>query len=159
MKRTAIGLSALVCVLLLSSCGMGHYRNDVQTGQLAKKCARAIGMENADYGTWEDMDNGTGEDAPDVTVCRAKDGGSLDEFGIWRAEGDDVREMASLLGDYLKRNYEDNRAYYDSYLPQETPKLRDAEVRVFGNYAVYAVLEPEKRELFFRTVEQELKTA
>ena len=47
--------------------------------------------------------------------------------------------------------------WYDSYIAQETPKLRDAEVKVFGNYAVYAIASKEDRAAFFDAVENALR--
>lgn len=159
-KNCHVGvLGLLLCAAVLTACSLGQYRDDVETDLLARRCAEAVGMQDAEYGTWEDWAEGRQSDGepPDVTVCRSGDSGNLDEFGIWRTSRGDAGKMASLIGDYLKQSYEDNRAYYESYLPLETPKLRDAEVRIVGTYVAYAVLEPEKRALFFHTVEEELR--
>ena len=64
--------------------------------------------------------------------------------------------MAKLLRDYLAQAYEDNRVWYDSYMPEETPKLRDAEVKVFGNYVVYAIYSSADKATLFDAVKAAL---
>ena len=79
-------------------------------------------------------------------------GDRIDEYGILHSDIG-TEEAARLLREYLTRSYEQNRAFYDSYIPTETPKLRDAEVRVFGDYVVYAILSPEERSTLFARAE------
>lgn len=87
----------------------------------------------------------------------AADRNNLDEFGVWHAEPGSVSRLGDAILSYLSASYENNRAYYDSYIPRETPKLRDAEVRIYGNYVAYAILDGEEKNAFFHTVEQELR--
>ncbi len=157
MKRTLLVLLAL-CLPALSACRAKAYRNDVAPQTLALLGAEAAGMEAPVFAGADELAEITGqrEELPDIAVCYAADGNSLDEFGVWRAGSDDIKAAASLLRAYLSSTYENNRAYYDSYIPAETPKLRDAEVRVYGAYAVYAILSPESRERFFSKIETEL---
>jgi hypothetical protein len=93
------------------------------------------------------------EGISDFTVYIRADRNNIDEFGIYRMGDGDVREMATLLEGYLSRSLEQNRDWYDSYIPAETPKLRRAEVRVFGDYAVYAILSDSDRKHFFERIE------
>jgi len=62
-----------------------------------------------------------------------------------------------LLQGYLQKRYTENQEWYNSYMPTETPKLRDAEVRIYGNCVVYAVLSSEQRTAFFAECEKLLK--
>ena len=93
---------------------------------------------------------------PKGTVFFAADGKNLDEFGIWHLPAEQVGEMKNLLESYLSESLERNRSFYDSYIPEETPKLRDAEVRVFGNYVAYAILSEHDRARFFQVLKNEL---
>lgn len=94
-------------------------------------------------------------DLPDYVlefcVLYAQEVACLDEVGVFHVtDGASAAALASLLRDaYLRPCYERNRDWYDSYMPHETPKLRDAEVRVFGNYVAYAILAPASRAAFF----------
>ena len=86
----------------------------------------------------------------------AADGNRLDEFGIFYS--DRPRELKDELEDYLEDTLEENRSFYDSYIPEETPKLRDAEVRSFGDCVVYAILSPEHKKELFRRIEEDLRS-
>lgn len=160
MKKLIL-FPVLLFLLLLPACRAKTYRNDLAPEDLAQTCAEAIGMEDPIYENAEVLRNVSTsfEKRPDATVCYTANGGNLDEFCIWRTDNDDVGTVVSFLNAYLGETLENNRAYYDSYIPEETPKLRDAEVRVYGSYAVYAVLSPEARKTFFATVESALTPA
>ena len=96
------------------------------------------------------------EDLTDFEICFSSDGNNLNEFGIWHVRSDQIAPLEATLRTYLAESLLRNRNFYDSYIPQETPKLENAEVRVFGNYVCYAILNAQDREIFFRTVEEEL---
>ena len=87
----------------------------------------------------------------------AANASNLNQVGIYHVEEGHAKEMKETLSNYLAKALEKNEAWYDSYIPEETPKLRDAEVRVFGNYVAYAILDAEDRATFFDAIEAELK--
>ena len=95
---------------------------------------------------------------PELCVLYAQEIACLDEVGVFHVtDGASAASLASLLHDaYLRPSYERNRDWYNSYMPHETPKLRDAEVRVFGNYVAYAILSPASRAAFFSAIEAAL---
>lgn len=160
MKKTLLFALAFA-LLFLPACHAKSYRNDLSTEQLAQIGAEAAAMEEpqiADAETLAEI-TGTENPLPDMTVCYSANGNSLDEIGIWRTEGNAGKTIVPILRAYLEKTYENNRAYYDSYIPEETPKLRDAEVRVYGSYVVYAVLSAESRASFFGAIEKELSVA
>ena len=82
----------------------------------------------------------------------ATGGDCIDEYGILHTDID-IEGAERLIREYLARSYEENRAFYDSYIPAETPKLRDAQVRVYGDYVVYAILSPADRDRLFDRIE------
>ena len=143
--------------LLFPSCGGPDYRNDLSAEELSKKCARELNFQDF---ALEGSDAFPKENrpglAPDVSVCYSTNGNNLDEICIWKASGEKPRQVASFLADSLFERYEENESFYQSYIPEELPKLRDAEVRVYGNYVVYAVLSPEQKKAFFQFLEKTL---
>ena len=158
-KMTSLLL--LLCLLFsLASCGMKEkeYADDVSTETLSETVQRKltdtdfVRVENDYLEEYITLPS----DARDFCICIATDGNNLNEFGIWRVDDDSTESLRALLRTYLDHSLERNRAFYDSYIPQETAKLRDAEVRVFGDYVVYAILNPTDRKLFFQTVENAL---
>ena len=96
------------------------------------------------------------EGLSDYRICFSADGSNLNEFGIWHVRADQIAPLEATLRAYLAESLLRNREFYNSYIPQETPKLEHAEVRVFGNYVCYAILDENDRTVFFRTLEEEL---
>ena len=158
MKRTAFFLLAFSLLFLPACRASQPYRNDLSAQRLAEIGAEAAAMEEAQAANAEELADmiGTEAELPDMVVYYSANGNSLDEFGIWRTDGDAVKTVVPILRSYLDKTYENNRAYYDSYIPRETPKLRDAEIRVYGSYVVYAVLSAESRARFFAAIEENL---
>ena len=88
-------------------------------------------------------------------IYYAADGNNLDEFGIFYTTQPELLE--DHLEDYLDECLEENQSFYDSYIPEQTPKLRDAEVRVFGNCVAYGILSKEDQKAFFDTIDETLR--
>lgn len=156
MKRFLFLIPALSC-LILTACRTATPRNylkDLSAAELADLAgadlAEDFRVADADYLT--DYVN-LPQAGYSLSVRIADGGDRIDEYGILRSDIG-TEEAARLLREYLARSYEQNRTFYDSYIPAETPKLRDAEVRVYGDYAVYAILSPEEKDAFFNRVEQ-----
>lgn len=154
MKRTYIRFCCFLFCLpfFLVACAKKSYRNDLSAMEVAATLSESIGLD-ADFGDRTMLsDQIIISSDSDLTVCTAKDGTNIDEFGVWHTEN--PAQARRQLETYLERSYQQNKAYYDSYIPDQTPKLRDAEVRIFGSYAVYAVLDPEQKANFFRAAEK-----
>ncbi len=82
----------------------------------------------------------------------------INEFGIFHAPSAEARdELKKLTETYLQSLRTDQRAFIESYAPEELPKLDRSEVKVMGNYVVYAILSDDERELVFETVEKKLR--
>ena len=92
----------------------------------------------------------------DMTVIFAANGSNLNELGIFHVPAEKVGEAKALLEGYLKTALERHQGWYDSYIPEETPKLRDAEVKVFGNYVAYAIFDAKDRTTVFESIENTL---
>ena len=160
MKRifSLLALVALLCSL--SACRKATYSDLIPSERLGAELLEALDADG-DYLAAEDDALADYFTVPDFVTDHAvyfrSDRNNLDEFGIFHAEDGRAEEMAALLSNYLDRSFADNRAWYDSYIPAETPKLRDAEVRTYGNYAVYAILSREDRTRAFEALESALK--
>ncbi len=92
----------------------------------------------------------------DYEICFSSDGSNLDEFGVWHVKGEQVAAIEAALRTYLSESLRKNREFYNSYIPEETPKLEKAEVRSFGNYVCYAILDERDKKIFFGTIQEEL---
>ena len=150
-----------VGVILAKLLGMDF----IDTDLLIKNALDAIGG-NTQYTEVDDdylSDYFTEADWMDDTELRIAlnqsegSGYNINEVGVYHVKDGHASEMEDLLTNYLESAYEKNKTWYDSYIPEETPKLRDAEVKVFGNYVVYAILSESERNTFFTAIEDQLK--
>ena len=159
MKRFLIILLTLALLPILPSCADAHYRDDVKLTDLVKSIEAAI-PARTDYATAQDGSLDDYFSMPDYvteSVIRfSMNAKNLDEYGIFHVTEGNAAAMEKLLRDYLAQAYEDNHVWYDSYMPEETPKLRDAEVKVFGNYVVYAIYSSADKATLFGAVKSAL---
>lgn len=152
-------LTALSVAVFAVSCG-DDYRDDLSTAKLADEVIVALddGVTylSAREGYLDDYLT-IPADVTDYRIFIAQNGNAnINEIGIFRLDGK-ADGFAEELKTYLAESYRDNKEFYNGYIPEETPKLRDAEVRVYGNYAVYAILSADDRETVFSTVGNLLK--
>lgn len=63
---------------------------------------------------------------------------NINEYGVFKT--DDPDAMKDLLHAYLEYREE---IWMDEYLPEEHPKLQNAQVWVMGDYVMYAILDSE----------------
>ncbi len=159
MKRFLLILLMLTLLPILPSCANASYRDDVKLTDLVGTVEAAL-PARTDYATAED---GTLDDyfsmpsyVTESVIRFSMNAKNLDEYGIFHVTDGNASAMAKLLRDYLAQAYEDNRVWYDSYMPEETPKLRDAEVKVFGNYVVYAIYSSADKATLFDAVKSAL---
>ena len=158
MKGLRVFAGLFSALLLLSGCSSRSYRSDRSAADLAAALCEAAAIRDPIAAGAEDLAPipASFGSAPEIAVCYAADSADLDEIGVWKAGEADVRSVAVFLQARLAERFENNAAYYDTYMPEETPKLRDAEVRVYGSYAVWAVLSPEAKSACFRAAEKAL---
>ena len=137
------------------------YQKDINTKEIADTLCEKTPTESK----WIDNDQTfikeyitVDDEVKESYVYYAQNTNDLDEFGIFEVEEGKAQEVRNqLLNGYLKKKYNENLEWYNSYMPTETPKLRDAEVRVYGNCVAYAVLSQENRKAFFDECEKLLK--
>ena len=152
--------AALALLLSLVSCKMStkSYVNNLPVSELAEEAAEEL--DHTDFriaqGDWLRDYVTLPEGTSDYRICFSADGSNLNEFGIWHVTDEQIAPLEATLHTYLTEALVRNREFYDSYIPEETPKLEQAEVRVFGNYVCYAILNSADRKLFFQTIEEEL---
>ena len=151
----------LLCLpLLLASCGRTvRYRDGLAAGPLMEGALEAM-QDSKEYtqtdGTHFAKYFALPDTVKEVDVRYSTDAGSIDEIGILHVTDNTAPRTAELIESYLSQSYEENHTFYDSYVPSETPKLRDAEVKIFGNYVVYAILDEPARKAVFDNVKAQL---
>lgn len=94
-------------------------------------------------------------DSHAILYCKRTE--CIDEVGLFRVESGRAEELAALLRTaYLAPAYEKNRDFYDSYIPAQTKKLRDARVECYGDTVVYAILSPADQSALFSALKKAL---
>ena len=154
MKRIILTLLALTLLLSLAACKSTNYADNKQVIELADGVVTALN-DGKTYSTAEadflDSYFAKPDYVTESVIRFSTDGNDLNEFGIYHVTEGKAEDMKALLTKYVTDFYD---LYNANYLPEETPKLRDAEVKVFGNYVVYAMLNDADRETAFQKLEE-----
>lgn len=156
-------ISLLLAVLLLCTavgCSDGDYKDDVAANDLSKSVIESLGDEK----TYSEDKTGYIEGyfaipdyVSDYSIYYSTDANDINEIGVFHVKGEKPSKIVTILNQFLKDNLSDNETFYNSYIPEETPKLRDAEVKVFGNYVVYLILNDSDRTTAIEQFEQLLR--
>lgn len=139
-KPVALILSAILCLSLLSACGS---EAPVDPGFDAVEAAvEAVvptdGMAAQGSSYISNMFKLEEGDYEQCLVMVTNVGTSIDEFGLFK--GSDATQAEALhtaVKDYLQFRLD---AWMSEYLPDEFPKLQNAQVWTAGNYVFYAIL-------------------
>ena len=158
-KSTLLIVFVLVLSMLLTACGGGSVKNDVAVSELGKAIDEAIGNSG-------DMVDAPGSyitssmkldlsNVSEYTVKINSRGVNIDEYGIFKAADEaQLKELQTLVDNYLKFRID---TWMVEYMPEELPKLQNAEVKVVGNYVMYAILSDSGKSAAFSAFEDALK--
>ena len=87
-------------------------------------------------------------------VIKIGSGANINEYGVFKAaDADGAKAIAAELEAYLARRIDE---WMPEYMPEEFPKLENAEVRQDGAYVVYTILSDAEREAVFSEFESML---
>lgn len=162
MKRILSIFLLLFLFLNLFACSKGdEYKTDVSTASVANAMVASLSAVQdynevqADY--LSDFIT-VPEYVTSMHILISTEGNDLNELGVFfvDTEKGSVADAKALLEKYLTDSLEEYRSWYDSYIPEETPKLINAEIKVFGNYVIYAILSDADRASAFAAAEEVL---
>ncbi len=148
MKRKIYSAAAvLLLVCMLCTCSTGHNAKtpDIQT--VADKVGATMDLSEMSQIPNAYVDSVMGI-APDGYVSRntliSAVGTNINEYGIFLAkDAGQAETLKAALEKYLE--YRES-VWMDEYLPDEKPKLDNAEVWQQGNYVMYAILGDDARQ-------------
>lgn len=163
MKKNTISLvlCAVLILSLLAACGgsKSEYRNDVAVSAIGGSID-AILSNGADMKELSDTYI-TGSMKMDVSdyeeyyVKVASKGINIDEYGIFKgSDAEHTKAIETAVKDYIQFRID---TWMSEYMPEEYPKLENAEVKVCGNYVMYAILSDEEKAAAFDKFESTLK--
>lgn len=139
-RKIALILALVMCMCLCAACDKG---NGTDPGMEAVSASVKAAADNDDM---QDipasyMENTMKISSDAYTDCYArisKVGTNINEFGVFKAT--DPAALKDALNSYLEYREE---IWMDEYLPEEHPKLENAEVWAVGDYVMYAILDAD----------------
>lgn len=157
LKRTVPALlSAVLLLLLLAACGGGSAK-DVPVDKVADAVAAAIGKTDslaaldANFlGLTRLSADALGEHAILINAY----GANIDEIGVFKAGSMNTKDLKATVDDYLARRVD---TWMEEYMPEEKPKLTNAEVRTNGDYVMYCILSDADKDAAFKAFDAALK--
>ncbi len=161
MKPIISLLIIAIALTLFTSCSSEAYSDGISCYELS---LTALGDDTNEFAYYKDdyldLFFGGTTLCDDFEIVYSREVNDVDELGIFHlTSGEDIDSLTALAQDYLAEMREGKSAFIGSYAPLELPKLEDAEVKVFGNYVVYAIMDSEDRAEMFRRIEKYLKRA
>ena len=150
----------IICLSMLSltACTQGDYSNAARCSDIADsvKLSLSDGQEYENYDSshikYNFEDTSLQDDA---CIFYSVDSSDINEVGIFHgAKEDDIDELTAIIENYLRDMRENQRAFIESYAPNEIPKLEDARVYIFGNYIVYTILPSDQRDAAIDEIEK-----
>lgn len=154
----------IVCIMLLISmlaaCGgkSSEVRNDVAVTDVSAAVAAVLSEKDALVSVPETYFSGSMKmDVSDYEGYDVKinsQGVNIDEYGVFKAK--DSTQVAAL--EQAVKNYLQFRKdiWMEEYMPEEYPKLENAEVKTVGNYVMYAILSDSSKKFAFDAFEKSL---
>jgi len=159
MKRIICVLLILAAVLSLAACGKkAPWRTDVPLSALAEAVEKHL-----DGGSLAAMQESYLKGIMKMDPALFSEwlvkinayGANIDEYGIFKAPDEaGVAAVKQAAEDYLKLRRD---SWMEEYMPEEKPKLTQAEVRVCGLYVIYAIVGDDVRGQIMTDFENALK--
>lgn len=159
IQKTVLLLCAVTLLASLAACGSSaKIRDDVSAADVSSAVAAVLTQDSLatapdSYISGSMKMDMSGYKGHDVKI-NAK-GVTIDEYGVF--QGKDAAQAAEIkkaVEDYIQR-YEDR--WMPAYMPGERPKLDSAEIKVVGNYVMYAILSDDDKTAAFGAFEKALQ--
>ena len=145
-KAISLLLIALTLCTLLCACGGGSTKN-VPAATISEAVNTAIGKADSLTNPPDSFITGYMKTEPsqfgDYVVCINAYGANIDEYGIFKAgENMDAAAVKKTVEDYLALRL---ASWMEEYMPEEKPKLTNAEIKTEGDYVMYCILSDEDK--------------
>ncbi len=137
-KQIALILALALCLAAFAGCGSEAADPGFEAVAEAVKSAVGTGsMAEQDSAYIENMIGLASGSYEQALVMVTNMGTSIDEFGLFKAAGEEqVEGIHSAIDAYLEHRLEG----WMPYQPEELPKLQNAQVFTEGNYVLYLIL-------------------
>ena len=159
MKKAICILLILAAALSLAACGKkAVWRSDVPLSKLAETVEQHLDGSSL-AAMQESYLKGAMKLDPSIfaewLVKINAYGANIDEYGIFKAPDEaGVAAVRKAAEDYLQLRRD---TWMEEYMPEEKPKLTQAEVKVCGLYVIYAIVADDVRGPILADFEKALK--
>lgn len=150
---------SLVCAFIIACGEKQDYRDDITVESVVAKINPTLSqIENLDRApeNYVKIQQALPLDSCLEYVEMIQVGGvGIDEYGIFKMkDAESVAAMKTAIESYLASAL---MTFNEDYAPGEKPKLEAAEIKIFGNYVMYAVLSDSEKITAFSALENALK--
>ena len=155
-KSIALILVLAIAASLLISCTKESYKDDVSLDTLRGKIEELVSVDGGytvlsdDYLTFYFNLPANVTERLVVQSVKSED---ITEFGIFKTDAKNADAIKDAIENYLKSQEEILVPQVNMYAPNEAPKIRDASVKVFGNYVIYLVMESDTQNSVYSAIE------
>jgi len=158
LKFLAVSLALITLLLTAVACNSpSNYRNDLDADAVINSLMVKIPVDDGYYEADDDYVDfyfpASDDIIDDSEIMFARASTNKNQVGVLKAEDGRAEDLKKLCENYISTMQERWVAQAD-YTPEEHPKMEGAEVRVFGNYVIYAMLLPADREAVFAEAEK-----
>lgn len=162
MKKILFTLCAFVFAFILVSCSKSNdYRDDLPCSEIARAVCDEADVDGG-YSAYEKehiaflFENTNLYN--DCCVMYSTEVTDINEIGVFHCENkDNAKSLAETVSEYLTDMQTEQKAFIESYAPRELPKLKSAEVREYGNYVIYLIMNDEDKEDAIEEIVEKLK--
>ena len=159
MKKVTKTVSVLLAALMLAAllCACGSSAKDVPLADVMDAVCTAVGADDSLVDPGESYVKGymkkSAEEIGEYAIRKNVMGVNIDEFGVFKAGKMTTAELKEMIEGYIQILNDS----WMNYQPEEKPKLDGAEVKVVGDYVMYAILSDADRTAAFGAFESALK--
>ena len=160
MKRKiklTVTAAALLLLTLLAACGNSAGAKNVPVSDITAAVSAALDKTDSlaeSDGMFLGLTKQSAEQIGDHAVLINVYGTNIDEYGVFKAGSMSAKDLKTVADDYLAKRLD---SWMEEYMPEEKPKLTNAEVRVSGDYVMYCILSDADKTTAFQAFETAIK--
>lgn len=159
IKSALLVLLIAALTIPFAACGEAGYRDDVSVKSIADEINKSLSnisnLSESDANYISVQQKFPLDKCSEYLEMTQVSGIGIDEYGIFKMnDAASVEAMKTAMESYLATA---RATFNENYAPNERPKIEASEVRVFGNYVMYAVLSDSEKDAAFSILESALK--
>lgn len=156
MKKIISVLLIIATIFCIASCAK-EYRSDISTAELSEAVAKKLSNPDILVSTDEYFIEYFNEEyaslAKEFSAKQSNSGTSFDEYGIFKVNDQaDTAKIKTMIEEYIQFRIDADMGY----VPEELPKIKNAEIKIIGNYVAYAFLSDSDKTAAFAEIENKL---